>query len=275
MDREISIAVVTGGGNGIGAALCRRLARDNVKVVVVDLYKDAADAVADEVGGIAYQVDVGDEAAMTVLVEDVETNIGPIDLFVSNAGVVFGDGKSGSASADGVLADVADRWEISWRVNVMGHVYAARAVLPKMVERGGGYLLNTVSAAGFLSSIGDSAYSATKHAALGFAEAVAIRHGDEGIQVSVLCPQAVATNMLDLATGPGASENVFGGADADGIATPEQVADLAIDGIHAGQFMITPHPEVVGYLQHKANNYDRWIGGMRKLRRNLGAGLGH
>ena len=116
----------------------------------------------------------------------------------------------------------------------MGHVHAARAVLPKMVARGGGYLLNTVSAAGLLSSIGDSAYSATKHAALGFAEAVAIRHGDEGIQVSVLCPQAVATNMLDLANGPGAEENIFGGADADGIATPEQVADAAVDGVARG-----------------------------------------
>ena len=269
MEREISIAVVTGGGNGIGAALCRRLARDNVKVVVVDLDKDAAAAVAAEIGGHAFQVDVGDAAAMMALVDDIEKNVGPIDLFASNAGVVFGDGESGSASAEGVSSDIADRWDTSWRVNVMAHVYAARAVVPRMVARGGGYLLNTVSAAGFLSSIGDAAYSATKHAALGFAEAVAIRHGDEHIQVSVLCPQAVATNMLEFATGPGAKESVFGGADADGIATPEQVADLAIEGVRTGQFMITPHPEVVGYLQHKANNYDRWIGGMRKLRRNL------
>jgi short-subunit dehydrogenase len=138
-----------------------------------------------------------------------------------------------------------------------------------MIERGGGYLVNTVSAAGFLSSIGDAAYSATKHAALGFAEAVAIRHGDEGIRVSVVCPQAVATRMLDLATGPGAGENVFGGADADGIATPEQVADCIVAGVAEGRFMIAPHPEVVGYFQNKANNYDRWIGGMRKLRRRL------
>jgi NAD(P)-dependent dehydrogenase (short-subunit alcohol dehydrogenase family) len=269
MQHKISIAVVTGGGNGIGAALCRRLAQDDVKVVVVDLHKEAADAVASEIGGVAYQTDVGDAAAMAALVDDIEANVGAIDLFVSNAGVVFGDGKSGSASADGVLSDISDRWETSWRVNVMGHVYAARAVLPKMVARGGGYLLNTVSAAGFLSSIGDAAYSATKHAALGFAEAVAIRHGDEGIQVSVLCPQAVATNMLDFAIGPGAEENVFGGADADGIATPEQVADAAVEGVRAGQFMITPHAEVIGYFQHKANNYDRWVGGMRKLRRKL------
>lgn len=266
---NVSIAVVTGGGNGIGAALCRRLASDDVKVVVVDLNEEGASAVAEEIGGVAYQVDVGNEQAMASLIDDVETNVGPIDMFASNAGVVFGDGKSGSASADGALADVADRWETSWRVNVMAHVYAARSLIPNMVARGGGYLVNTISAAGFLSSIGDSAYSTTKHAALGFAEAIAIRHGDDGIKVSVVCPQAVATNMLDLATGPGADENVFGGADMDGILTPDEVAEAVVAGVADGQFMITPHPEVIGYLQHKAANYDRWIGGMRKLRRSL------
>lgn len=266
---DVNIAVVTGGGNGIGRALCRRLHRDGVKVVVVDLDKDAADKVAAEVDGVAYRVDVGDEAAMLALVADVETNVGPIDLFASNAGIVFGDGPSGAASADAMLADVSDRWEVSWRVNVMAHVYAARAMIPRMAERGGGYLVNTVSAAGLLSSIGDSAYSVTKHAALGFAEAVAIRHGDEGIKVSVICPQAVATNMLDLAASADAGENAFGGADLDGIATPEDVADAAIDGVAAGKFMITPHPQVVEYFQFKAGDYDRWVGGMRKLRRKL------
>jgi NAD(P)-dependent dehydrogenase (short-subunit alcohol dehydrogenase family) len=266
---NVKIAVVTGGGNGIGRAICRRLARDDVKVVVVDLDKDAADTVAAEINGIAYRVDVADEADMLALINDVEENVGPIDLFASNAGVVFGDGKSGSASADGVLADIEDRWDTSWRINVMAHVYAARALLPRMTARGAGYLVNTVSAAGLLSAIGDSAYSATKHAAIGFAEAVAIRHGDDGIRVSVVCPQAVATRMLDLATGPGAKENVFGGADLDGIASPEQVADSVVEGVAAGRFLITPHPEVIGYFQNKAADYDRWVGGMRKLRRNL------
>ena len=266
---NVKIAVVTGGGNGIGRAICRRLARDDVKVVVVDLDKDAADTVAAEINGIAYCVDVADEADMLALVDDVEENVGPIDLFASNAGVVFGDGKSGSASADGVLADIEDRWDTSWRINVMAHVYAARALLPRMSARGAGYLVNTVSAAGLLSAIGDSAYSTTKHAAIGFAEAVAIRHGDDGIRVSVVCPQAVATRMLDLATWPGAEENVFGGADLDGIASPEQVADSVVEGVAAGCFLITPHPEVIGYFQNKAADYDRWVGGMRKLRRNL------
>lgn len=269
MIKDVKIAVVTGGAHGIGAALSRRLASDGIKVVVVDLDKTAADEVAKSIGGVAYRTDVGDEVAMSALVDDVESSVGRIDLFASNAGVVFGDGKTGSASADGVLVEVADRWDVSWRVNVMAHVYAARALLPRMIARGGGCLVNTVSAAGFLSSIGDAAYSATKHAALGFAEAVAIRHGDEGIRVSVVCPQAVATNMLDLATGPGADENVFGGADADGILTADEVADKVVEGVAAGRFLITPHPEVIGYLQHKAADYDRWIGGMRKLRRSL------
>lgn len=206
---------------------------------------------------------------MTTMIDKVENTTGPIDIFFSNAGVVCGDGKSGSASADGVLSPVDDRWDISWRVNVMAHVYAARVLVPRMIERGGGYLVNTVSAAGLLSSIGDAAYSVTKHAAAGFAEAVAIRHGDEGIKVSMVCPQAVATRMLDLAAGPGASENVFGGADADGIMTPEQVADCVVEGVANGQFLIAPHPEVLGYFQRKASDYDRWIGGMQRFRRRL------
>lgn len=269
MVEGVSIAVVTGGGNGIGAALCRRLAQDGINVIVADLNEAAASAVAQEIGGVARQVDVSDEPAMAALIDEVETDIGPIDLFASNAGVVFGDGKSGSASADGVLADIADRWETSWRINVMAHVYAARLLIPGMIARGGGRLVNTVSAAGFLSSIGDAAYSTTKHAALGFAEAVAIRHGDEGIKVSVVCPQAVRTNMLDLATGPGADENVFGGADMDGILSPAEVAEAIVAGVARDQFMIAPHPEVIGYFQHKSADYDRWIGGMRKLRRTL------
>lgn len=268
---NVNTAVVTGGAHGIGEALCRRLAGDGVKVVVVDIDDAAAARVAADIGGVARRADVGDEAEVAALVEDIETGIGPIDLFASNAGVVFGDDRSGSASRSGVSGSGEDRWEPSWRVNVMAHVYAARALVPRMVARGGGYLVNTVSAAGLLSSIGDAAYSTTKHAALGFAEAVAIRHGDEGIRVSVVCPQAVATRMLDFATGPGAGENIFGGADLDGIATPADVAEAIVRGVAEGRFLITPHPEVVGYFQRKAADYDRWIGGMRKLRRNLAA----
>ncbi|MDH3750894.1 MAG: SDR family NAD(P)-dependent oxidoreductase [Gammaproteobacteria bacterium] len=269
MIADVNIAVVTGGGHGIGKALCERLARNNIKVVVADLDEEAAQAVAAEIDGVAVKTDVGNEQSVTAMIDNVENTVGPIDIFFSNAGVVFGDGKSGSASADGVLAPVDDRWDISWRVNVMAHVYAARARVPRMIERGGGYLVSTASAAGILSSIGDAAYSVTKHAAVGFAEALAIRHGDEGIKVSLVCPQAVATRMLDLAVGPGAEENVFGGADVDGIMSPEQVADCIVEGVANGQFLITPHPEVVTYFQRKAGDYDRWIGGMRKFRRRL------
>ena len=273
MIADVNVAVVTGGGHGIGQALCRRLAQDNIKVVVADLDYVAAQMVAAEIDGVGIKVDVGDEVDMTAMINKVEETVGPIDMFVSNAGLVFGDGKSGAASADGVLAPVDDRWEISWRVNVMAHVYAARVLVPRMVERGGGYLVNTASAAGLLSSIGDAAYSVTKHAAVGFAEALAIRHGDEGIKVSMVCPQAVATRMLDLAVGPGAEENVFGGADADGILTPEQVADCIVDGVANGQFLIAPHPEVLGYFQRKAADYDLWVGGMRRFRRKLSGKL--
>ena len=262
-------AVVTGGAHGIGRALCERLRKEQIDVVVADLDASAAQSVAEDIGATAIAVDVGNERSMTALIDEAEQCVGPVDMFFSNAGVVFGDGKSGSASADGVLAEVDDRWEVSWRVNVMAHVYAARILVPRMVARGGGHFVNTISAAGMLSSIGDAAYSVTKHAALGFAEALAIRHGDEGIKVSVVCPQAGATRMLDLAVGPGADENVFGGADLDGILTPEQVADRVIAGIADGLFLIAPHPEVVGYFQSKAADYDRWIGGMRRLRARL------
>lgn len=269
MIENVKTAVVTGGGHGIGAALCARLAADGTRVVVVDIDGAAAERVAAGIGGIARSADVGIWDEVSALVDDIEASVGPIDLFASNAGVVFGDGPSGSASAGGVPGATDDRWEPSWRVNVMAHVYAARALIPRMVARGGGYLVNTVSAAGLLSSIGDAAYSTTKHAALGFAEAVAIRHGDEGIRVSVVCPQAVATRMLDFATGPGSAENIFGGADLDGIATPAEVADAIVQGVTEGRFLITPHAEVIGYFQRKAADYDRWIGGMRKLRRKL------
>lgn len=269
MIADATVAIVTGGAHGIGRALCQRLRQERLDVIVADRDESGAEGVAEEIGAAAIAVDVGDEQSMTALIDRAEKLHGPVDLFFSNAGVVFGDGKSGSASADGVLAEVDDRWDVSWRVNVMAHVYAARILVPRMVERGGGHFINTISAAGMLSSIGDAAYSVTKHAALGFAEALAIRHGDEGIKVSVVCPQAVSTRMLDLAVGPGAEENVFGGADLDGILTPEQVADCVVTGVAEGRFLIAPHPEVLGYFQGKAADYDRWIAGMQRFRRRL------
>jgi len=266
----IATAVVTGGGHGIGRALCRRLARDGARVIVVDIEQAAAERVARDVNGVARVVDVGDEAALAALVEDVEDQFGPIDMFVSNAGVGFGDAASGALSVEGALGAVEDRWETCWRVNVMAHVYAARAMVPRMLARGGGYLVNFASAAGLLSQIGDTAYSTTKHAAVGFAESLAIAYGDRGISVSVVCPQAVATRMIGIEDDAESMEGGFGGNDVDGILSPETVADVVIDGALEGRFLILPHPQVATYFQRKASDHDRWIKGMQRFKNRLG-----
>jgi len=268
------IAVVTGGAHGIGRAWCRRLAKGGTRVVVADIEADAAQRVADEIGGVAEFLDVGDEAAVAALVEKVEDSLGPIDLFISNAGVGFGDGPSGSASADGRIGAVDDRWEACWRVNVMAHVFAARALVPRMLRRGRGYFVNVASAAGLLSQIGDAAYSATKHAAVGFAEALAIEYGDRGIGVSVVCPQAVATRMIGIEDDSESMDGGFGGNDVDGILPPETVADSVIDGVCEGRFLILPHPQVATYVQRKASDHDRWIRGMQRFRERLGGAAG-
>ena len=267
---RIGAAVVTGGGHGIGRALCRRLARDGARVIVVDIEQAAAERVARDVNGVARVVDVGDEAALAALVEAIEDQFGPIDMFVSNAGVGFGDAASGALSVEGALGAVEDRWEACWRVNVMAHVYAARAMVPRMLARGGGYLVNIASAAGLLSQIGDTAYSTTKHAAVGFAESLAIAYGDQGISVSVVCPQAVATRMIGIEDDAESMEGGFGGNDVDGILSPETVADVVIDGALERRFLILPHPQVATYFQRKASDHDRWIKGMQRFKNRLG-----
>lgn len=264
----MKVAAVTGGAHGIGEAICRRLADEGYKVAIADVDLEAAERVAREIDGVAYAVDVGDEHAMTNFIDSVEAAIGPIELFVSNAGILFGDDASGAASKGG-LRPVDDRWESSWRVNVMAHVYAARALVPRMTSRGGGHFVNIASAAGLLNQIGDAAYSTTKHAAVGFAEALAITHGDDGIRVSCVCPQAVATGLLELGEEAAAAGAVVGGADVDGVLSPEDVAACIVDGIRESRFMITPHPSVRDYIARKASDYDRWIGGMRKFRRGI------
>jgi len=268
-DRRVDVAVVTGGGHGIGRALCRRLAADGVKVVVVDIEGDAARAVAAEINGTAKEIDVCDEAAIVRMVEDIEAEIGPIDVFISNAGVAFGDGESGSISKEGGLNPIDDRWDTSWNVNVMAQVFAARAVIPKMLQRGGGHIINVASAAGLLSQIGDAAYSTTKHASVGFSESLAINFGDDGITVSVVCPQAVATRLIGMEDDSDATEGGFGGNEVDGILKAEDVADIVIDQAREGRFMILTHPQVSNYIQRKSGDYDRWISGMRKFRRSL------
>jgi NAD(P)-dependent dehydrogenase (short-subunit alcohol dehydrogenase family) len=244
------VVVVTGGANGIGRALCQRFAAEGARsVVVADLDGNQALAVANGIGGIAVEADVGHESDIQQLVEQVLDKFGAIDLFCSNAGV----GCNGSFDAPD------SDWEVSWRVNVMAHVYAARAILPGMLARREGYLLQTISAAGLLSQIGSAPYSVSKHAALGFAEWISITYGDQGIKVSALCPMGVRTNMLWKAQ--------FGGGSflLDSALEPAEVAAHVIKGLGDEKFLILPHPEVAEYFQRKASDHDRWLRGMRRL----------
>lgn len=266
---KIKVAVVTGGGHGIGRALCRRLAKDGTMVVVADIDESAASIVANELGGVAKALDVSDEQAVVSLVEDIEIAHGPIDMFISNAGVGYGDGSSGAISAEGGTHPIDDRWDACWKVNVMAHVYAARALVPRMLERGGGHLVNVASAAGLLSQIGDAAYTATKHAAVAFAESLAIEYGDAGIVVSVVCPQAVATRMVGIEDDSDSMDGGFAGNDVDGIMRPEAVADIIVDEALAGRFLVLTHPQVTTYVQRKASDHDRWISGMQRFRKKL------
>lgn len=256
MELRDKVVVVTGGGGGIGAALCRRFAAEGAKgVAVADRNESAARAVANAIGGLAVATDVGVESDVQRLVERVTTTLGPIDLFCSNAGIIV-TGGSETSDAD---------WDRIWRVNVMSHVYAARAVLPGMLARRQGYLLQTASAAGLLTQIGSASYSVTKHAAVAFAEWLSITYGEAGIKVSCLCPQGVRTEMLDRATG-GIADHL-----RETALDPEAVADAVVAGIAAEQFLILPHPEVAEYFRHKANDYERWLRGMRKLQAKCGA----
>ena len=269
MKADIKVAVVTGAGHGIGRAVARRLAREDVTVVVADIEEDAAHHVASDIDGIPIAIDVSDEDAVWQLVDDIERDFGPIDLFVSNAGVGFGDADDSAASVQGGAAACDDRWQQCWDVNVMAHVYAARALVPRMQERGSGYLVNVASAAGLLSQIGDAAYSATKHAAVGFAESLAITHADQGLRVSVVCPQAVATRMIGIEDDAEDYDGGFGGNDVDGILSPGDVADCIVEGIENNRFLILPHPQVATYVQRKAADHDRWIAGMQRFREKL------
>ena len=261
MNLSEKIIAVTGAANGIGKALCQRFMAAGAKAVaVIDIEVEPAQRLAKEIGGIAYSADVSKEADIQGLVADLETRFGHIDLFCSNAGIGFGNPPGGNAASQS-----NQQWQAIWAVNVMAHVYAARAALPGMLKRGSGYFLNTASAAGLLSQIDDASYSCTKHAAIGFAESLAISHGDEGIGVSVLCPQAVATRMLGMED-PADDVAGFGGNDVDGVLSPATVADSVVQGLAEETFLILPHPQVHTYMQRKASDYDRWLVGMRRLR---------
>jgi NAD(P)-dependent dehydrogenase (short-subunit alcohol dehydrogenase family) len=254
MQLKDKVAVVTGGANGIGRALCRRFAAEGARgVVVADLDADGAQAVASEIGGLAITLDVGSEDDVQRLVERSLTKFGAIDLFCSNAGIATGGGVDASNA----------EWQQIWQVNLMAHVYAARAVLPAMLKRGEGYLLQTASAAGLLTSIGSAPYAVTKHAAVALAEWLSISHGP-AIKVSCLCPQGVETNMLMRPDAGPASEMLRAEA-----VTVEHVADAVIAGLAAETFLILPHEIVRKYIRNRADDRDRWINGMRRLQAQL------
>lgn len=253
------IVVVTGAASGIGKALCERFAAQGARgVVVSDINATGVEAVRSSIAGqtqaLGMVTDVSVEADVQALVAKTQEVFGHIDLFCSNAGIFTPGGEEVGN----------EQWQRIWEINVMAHIYASRAVLPSMLARGEGYLLNTASAAGLLNQIGSAPYGVTKHAAVGFAEWLAITYGARGIKVSVLCPQAVRTKMT--AGGTGA-------AGVDGMLEPEQLAQTVIETLATERFLVLPHPEVLTYMQRKAADYDRWIGGMRRLQERLANAL--
>lgn len=253
---EDKVVVVTGGGSGIGRALCERFASEGARAVVVsDINKAGIDAVCESIAGktktLGIVTDVSIEKDVADLVAQTLVEFGHIDLFCSNAGIFTPGGEEVSTQD----------WQKIWDINVMAHVFASRAVLPSMLERGEGYLLNTASAAGLLNQIGSAPYAVTKHAAVGFAEWLSITYGNRGIKVSVLCPQAVRTRM---------TANGTGAAGVDGMLEPEQLAQTVIETLAVERFLVLPHPEVLTYMQRKSADYDRWLGGMRRLQERFG-----
>lgn len=240
--------VVTGAASGIGRALAERFHQEGVaQLVCADLDSEGVAKVAEQTKGTAFTLDVANEQSILELITQVEDNLGAIDLFCSNAGIVV---------SGGVEVDNAD-WQRIWNINLMAHVWAARHLIPRMIARGGGYLMNTASAAGLLSQIGSAPYAVTKHAAVALAEWLAISHGHQGIKVSVLCPQAVRTAMT--------AGNEDGVASLDGMLEPEVVAEACVRTIEEEKFLVLPHPEVLQYMRRKTDDYDHWLEGMQRL----------
>lgn len=263
MELRDRVAVITGGAKGIGAALAEAFLAEGARAVAVaDLAAAEVDATVARLGERAsgHVVDVAERGALAALVAEVEDRHGPIDLFVSNAGIGTGAGVDASD----------DVWERIWRVNVLAHVHAAEAVLPSMLARGEGYLLSTASAAGLLAQIGDLPYSVTKHAAVAVAEWLAITYGGRGVTVSCLCPQGVRTDLLASAMGATSVETVV----AQGLLEPAEVAAATVEGLREERFLILPHPEVAEYYRRRATDTDRWLAGMARLQDRITAALG-
>ena len=250
--------VLTGAAGGIGAALARRFHAEGARGLVladVAAARGPLESLASEVGGLAVPCDVANEADIKALVAAAKAKYGAIEVFFSNAGI----SRRGHEEAPDT------DWDESWRVHVMAHVYACRAVLPEMLARGDGYLVSTASAAGLLASVGSAPYGVSKHAAVALAEHLAIQYRDRGIRVSVLCPQAVDTPMYRT---PGVKA-----AGLDGVATPEAVAECVVRAMEKEAFLILPHPEVADYMKRKANDPERWLAGMRRLLGKVKSGV--
>lgn len=246
--------VVTGAGSGIGRALAHRFAAEGPRVLVLaDRDPGAVAAVAEAVGGHAIEADVGSAAGVAQLVGTAQGRYGPIEVFFSNAGI--GGPPGGPEAPD-------QEWQRTWEINVMSHIWAARELLPGMVERGEGYLLSTASAAGLLTQVSAAAYSVTKHAAVAFAEWMAIKYADSGVRFSCLCPQAVRTPMLEEALDdPIGSVPLLAG----GVLEPAEVADVVVEAIRDERFLILPHEDVARYFAFRGAQHERWLAGMRKL----------
>lgn len=248
MDIRGKVAVVTGGASGIGAGIARRFAAEGARgIVVADLNLARAQAVAQEIGALAVRCDVSVEADIQTLVAATRERFGQVDIYVSNAGIL---GRMGGIELEDAL------WDKMWQVHGMAHVWAARAVVPEMVARGDGYFLVTASAAGLLNIVESAPYGVTKHAAVAFAEWLRIAYGRRGVRVSCLCPQSVQTDMTSQGTGS---------AGVDGVLTAEQVAAEVVATMRDERFLVLPHPEVSKYFLAKAQDYDRWLGGMQKM----------
>lgn len=244
------VAVITGGASGIGAACCRAFAGEGAIVAVVDRNAEGAQAVADEVKGIAVGCDVSDEAAVNAMVAEVTDRLGPADVLFNNAGI---------ATGGDILAVEPAVWDVQWKVNVMAHVYAVRAVLPGMIERGSGYLLHTASMAGILTTHGNSTYATTKHAVVGLAEWLSVSYHHKGIRVSCLAPLGVRTPML------GDTASAFASTVAGPIKEPEEVAQYVVDAIREERFLILTDPIAQTWMDRKAGDLERWFRGMRRI----------
>ena len=253
MEIKDKIVIVTGGASGIGRSMAKRFIAEGAKhVTIADLNADQVHQVGKEIGAEAIKTDVSSDLEVQQLIAHVEATQGKIDLLCNNAGIGVGGGPE-TPNED---------WQRIWEINVMAHVYAARAAIPAMVARGDGYIMNTASAAGLLTQVGSAPYAVTKHAAVSFAEWLSVTYGDRGLKVSVLCPQAVRTAMT--------ADNPDGVASVDGMMEPEVLCDSVIETLRKEQFLVLPHPEVLTYMQRKSGDYDRWIKGMRRLQEGYG-----